>query len=297
MKRETATPTFIEVADKLSARSLPLAVGEIAMTALSFATPPTQRLYRKLRAEFDGSSDATMPMQPPLNKVLDDCRSIIDTADLSPTPLLDDVQLTRFVGTMFQFSDRTPVIRTAMATPYADVAAIYDHTIEAARTDGPQTYIDQLEFALTQTTNLPTALWNLFLTSRQFARWRDEGAIKGMPDYTTEQKMNRMRLWDRSLAACKAPDTKGYQDVSGDTYYVWTHALARTIYDGLPAEKSALSEFYKRAFTQGSRVMSLSRRLGAFSVFGTMSDHVPASEYGNGIGQLSADAEKKLSVD
>lgn len=295
MKRDSSTPTFIEVADKLSSTSLPIAMAEIAMTACSFAVPPAERLYRKLRAEHHESSATYIPIQPALDDTITGCEELLSNTTLSPAPLLNEVQLTRFVGTMFQFSDRTPFIRSAMATPFDDVAAIYNYTVEAAQANGPQSYTDQLQFALTQTTNLPTALWNLFLTSRQFARWRDSEAITGLPSYTTEQKMEQMRSWDASIAACKAPNEQGYQDVAGDGYYVWTHALARTIYDALPARKSPLNEFYKEAFTQGSRIMSLSRKLGAFSVFGTMSDHVPAARYGNAIGQLCADKVKAVN--
>jgi hypothetical protein len=295
MKQESGTSTFVEVADKLSAQSLPLAVGEVALAAASFIIPPKELPCRKIRHEYKIYDRAPNRMQPDLDDVLSNVSQTLAAADVSSTPKLDNVQLTRFIGTMLQFSDRTPTIRSAMVTPYDDVREIYDYTVETARESGPVAYDQQFAFAMTQTDDVPTALWNLFLTSRQFARWRDSGSIAGLPEYTAEQKLDRMRSWYQSIGACKAPDQNGYQDVAGDAYYVWTHALARTIYDALPARASPLSEFYTASFTQGSRIMSVSHKLGVVSVIGTLSDHTPAARYGNAIGQLCADTVKTVN--
>ncbi|HEV7952031.1 MAG TPA: hypothetical protein VGO98_01520 [Candidatus Saccharimonadales bacterium] len=296
MKLESPPPTFTEVARNLSSLSLPIAIGEIALSAASFVIPPRELPCRKIRNEYKTEYRAPNVLQPELDGMLPTIQSILDDAEISPTPLLDNSQLTRFISTMLQFSDRTPTVRPAMTTPYTDIAAIYDYTIETARENRPVTFAQQLDFALKQTDDIPTALWNLFLTSRQFARWRDSPSIIGLPEYTSEKKLDLMRSWYQSLGACKMPDKNGYQDVAGDAYYVWTHALARTIYDALPAEKSPLSEFYTAAFTRGSHVMSISRKLGAISAIGTLSDHVPAAKYGNAIGQLCADKVKSVNI-
>ncbi len=104
-----------------------------------------------------------------------------------------------------------------------------------------------------------------------------------------------MMAWERSIAAVKDGDANEFQDSAGDGYYVWTHALSRVIYTALPQHKNWISRAYSKAFERGSYAMSASAMLGKVSVFGTMSNHIPASRYGNVIGEISARHVKEIN--
>lgn len=278
------TLIFDTVAERLSGRSHARALGDLALTTLSFAVPPVDRPYRTLRTNYFAEP---IPMQPLVNDQVDTIRQTLPDAVTQISPL-SPRQLTNFVGTMFQFSDRAPV-SYAMTTPYANISPIYEQTIKKADQDGPVSYSDQLQIALNETPHIPSALWNLLITSRQYARWRDTKIIDEFPHMTRPQALEQMLRWEHSVAAAKSAETtSGYQDTSGDAYYVWTHALAKVIYRALPETASLLSRSYESIFSRGSHVMSASRKLGIISVFGTMSNHVPASQYGNAIGDAIA---------
>ncbi len=180
-----------------------------------------------------------------------------------------------------------------MSTPYEVVDSLHEAIIDQAK-HGPVTPSEQLRLALEHAPTIPSAVWNLFIASRHFARWRDSPAIDGLPHMSEDTALTLMREWQASLTAAKSTsDTVPYQDAAGDTYYLWTHALARIMYTALPEKRTPLSKAYEVAFRYGSHFMSASHQLGRLSVIGTMSNHIPASIYGNAIGDTLANAVKK----
>lgn len=281
--------TFSAVAERLD-RGAPLeALGRVGLTTLSFGVPPKEHLYRTVRAEYSPNEEP-IKLNPSVDATINEIDSILSQYEpQSQADLLSTEQLSWFVGTMYQFSDRNGLSK-AMSTPYKIVQDLHDAIVDQG-TVSPVVFSDQLKIALENAPNVPAAVWNLFLTSRQLARMRDGAAIAGFPDFSKEEKLEQMKQWERSVAAVKPPDETGYQDAAGDTYYVWTHALARIIYRGLPEKRNPLTRGYETAFWYGSHVMTSSYYLlGRFSVLGTQSNHLVASRYGNAIGDKLVDA-------
>lgn len=106
-------------------------------------------------------------------------------------PELNSIQLTRLVSVMYQFSDRTKVSQE-MLTPYANIIPIFEAVTDSAHDNGPVSYGEQFEIVLREVDNVPSAIWNLFMTNRQYARWRDSDSIDYLPNLTRQQKMARM---------------------------------------------------------------------------------------------------------
>lgn len=273
--------TFSAVAERLDL-GVPLqALGCVGISTLSFAVPPEERLYRIVRAQH--FSEEPVAMNPSVDATTKDIASIL--GEYHPQQHVDPLtseQLSWFVSTMYQFSDRNG-LSAAMSTPYKIVQNLHDKIVDQGAVS-PVVFSDQLKIALENAPNVPSAVWNLFLTSRHLARMRDGAAIDGFPEFSKDEKLALMKQWEQSVAAVKPPDETGYQDAAGDTYYVWTHALAHIIYRGLPIKRNALSAGYETAFRYGSHVMTASHYLGKISVFGTLSNHIQASRYGNAIG-------------
>jgi hypothetical protein len=285
MPEYSNTLIFNTVAERLRSDKPLKAVGEVALTGVGFFHPPLERLYRTTRKTLSG--DESLPLQPSTENVANAVSELLTTNEPISTPGLSTVQLTRFVNTLVQFSDRSSVAEV-MTTPYSHIQRLHEDIVHKAEVDGPIDYSDQLAIALSHTEHLPSALWNLLIANRQYARWRDADIIIGFPELDKHEKLRQMITWEKSLAAVKDRDIHGFQDSAGDSYYVWTHALARVIYSALPHDKTVVSRAYAKAFEYGSYAMSASAALGKVSVFGTMSNHIPASRYGNAIGEVTA---------
>lgn len=282
--------TFSAVAERLHRKQPIRALGQIGLTTLSFAFPPKERVYRHIRTQ--ASPEKTIPLQAPVEETVSEMQSLLEQYEpQTPTKLLTTEQLSWFVGTMYQFSDRNN-LADAMSTPLNAIEDLHDAIVKEGK-NAPVSFPDQFRIALEQAPSIPSAAWNLFLTGRQYARWRDTQAIDGFPQRTTRQKFDLMNEWEHSIAAVKEPSESGYQDAAGDNYYVWTHALSRVIYGGLQQQRNLLTTGYETAFRYGSHAMSLTHQLGKISVLGTLSNHVPASKYGNAIGDVLVDAVQR----
>jgi|GEM_PF-596994 len=282
MSLESDPFIFNTVSERLRSGDVLKSIGEIAITGNGFFHAPRERLYRTTRNLFRDTSEA-IRFQPPICETVEDISALVEQTEYARTPTLNRMQLTRFVNAFVQFSDRAP-ISEAMTTPYAQVRDLHDEILDKAERDGPVSYAEQFAAAVEATPHIPSALWNLLITTRQYARWRDTNIIDGFPNYTKDEKLQHMIAWESAVASVQHPNANGFQDTAGDSYYVWTHALARVVFDGLPQKRDAVTKTYAKAFEYGSYGMSALGLLGKVSVYGTMSNHVPASKYGNAIG-------------
>ncbi|MGI0135073.1 MAG: hypothetical protein ACREBW_08975, partial [Candidatus Micrarchaeaceae archaeon] len=167
-------------------------------------------------------------------------------------------------------------------TSFEQVDDLYAEVTEKG-SDKPLGYAEQLTIALKQTSgDLPEALWRLFITSRQYGRWFDSSIITGMPDFTRDQKMERMYAFAHSVAACKPHEASPVQDAAGDTYYTWTHALGGVAFGALAAKQTLATRTGAEVIHNGTTLMhNLAHR---FKPQRLPSDHTIAAAYGNAIG-------------
>lgn len=127
-------------------------------------------------------------------------------------------------------------------------------------------------------------LQNLY--GAQHARWLDSSIITGLPDFSREERVDRMLEWQRAIVGFKT-DADGPQDSAGDTYYAWTHALAGVAYQTLPSKPSRRTALASRTFERGTELMhSIVHRRNPQAV---VNDHSGAAEYGNAVGRFCSD--------
>jgi len=242
--------------------------------------PAHDSLCRELKA-LDGVD--TLPLQPSIASVASETSQIVQGHS---TPRAEHTltgrQLTYLGGVLIQFTDHAPGLRRPLIS-YTDTKGLHEAVIDTAATTEPLTFSRQLAVAMDQTGNdLSSALWRLFVVSRQYARYHDNSAVHGAPLLTREEKLQQMLDWQNALAACK-PAELGYQDAAGDTYYTWTHALAEHAYRVLPATPNAATATACRIFRVGTNIMQ--PVTNAFYKRGILSDHSTAAAYGKAIGR------------
>ena len=92
------------------------------------------------------------------------------------------------------------------------------------------------------------------------------------------------------IAACKEPQPGRAQDPNGDTYYTWTHALAKAAFTLTPGKEGALTRGAVRVFECGTDLMH--KVVHTFNKQGVESNHNIAAAYGNAIGQTLVDAAR-----
>lgn len=278
--------TFDVIAARLKGQKTVHGLGRIATTTASFLFPPQKRPYRVVRKRIHDAASASEPnlplAHPEIGKVLSQIDDVLAHYQPKVDLSLDTAQQTMLVNALYQFSDRNGVARYTK-TPHERVQLLHDK-ITADGLHRPATVDRQLVLALEGAPSLPSAVWDLFLTTRQLARWRDTDSIDSAPVVDNDSAVATILNWERSLAGYKLPDADGYQDAAGDAYYVWTHALARLVFSSPVADDGRLTRFYRTMFEHGSKIMSASHHLGKLSIFGTMSNHSIAGEYGNAIG-------------
>ncbi|HMS22996.1 MAG TPA: hypothetical protein PKA38_04525 [Candidatus Levybacteria bacterium] len=233
------------------------------------------------------------PLQPPIYQVEYDLRtSTREIIDPKKRRKLKGKELIHIAGVLMQFTDYSGSLQLYAKTPYEHVEALTTGiTRKAAETSKPTTFPEQLNVALIQTEgDLPEALWRLFISSRMNARWLDGKSIPNLPQFTQAEQRKKMIDWQNSLAACKSTIP---QDVAGDTYYAWTHALASVIYEALPARSSWKTGLAKIMFQNGTKIMhGVAHKINPQSL---PNDHSIASKYGNAMGKECANMLKMNS--
>lgn len=197
-------------------------------------------------------------------------------------------ELIRLSSALIQFTDYVPSLHRSKIS-YDPIANLHKAIVENAQ-DRPLTLPSQLEIALKETDgDMFDALWNMFLASRLYARWLDSQIFTDMPNFTVDEKLALMKQWNDSMYAFKSRDKHPAQDASGDTYYAWTHALAKYSFTQTPAHPSIASKMAVHLFHNGTRLMHnlVHKVANAQSV---KSDHSIAANFGNAVGQACVDS-------
>lgn len=259
-----------------------------------FITPEHEKLHQTLEST---SLREAQPLQPPIEDLTETIsNSVLPRATEIIPPRVDAKRLIFLGGTLIQFSDYVPKFHTTMKLPYEKMEELHSAVTTRAQESGPLNYADQLSAALEVTDgNVSRALWRLFITSRHYARWLDGKIVHGMPDLTTEEKVEQMLEWRKSIAACKEPREGLAQDPNGDTYYTWTHAFAKYVYSLAPEHESRISRAVVKLFHNGTTVMH--KLVHTFNKQGVQSDHSIAANYGNRIGQVCIDYARQQGAE
>jgi hypothetical protein len=201
---------------------------------------------------------------------------------------LSSRELLGFSGVLMQFTLYLPELRPYFFTSYKQVEQLYQACVAtSAKYQKPLSFADQLEIALSQTDgDLYEALWRLLVCFRLYARWYDAGAIKGLPLFSRDEIILRMRTLAKAVAATKPHDAATDQDVLGDTYYCWTHALAKVVLAKPTTYQTLLSSILRLAIHHGTYLNhKIAHRITPQIL---KSDHTSAARYGNAIGKVSA---------
>lgn len=232
----------------------------------------------------------SQPLHPTVDQTVVDVRAVTSKlVDSSKVRRIKGRELAKLDGVLIQFTDYVPTLQPYAQTSYSYVKDIYDSvTGFAAHTDQPLTFAEQLHIALVQTKgDLPEALWRLFLASRLYGRWLDDKSISNLPEFSRKEKIDMMTQWERSLAGCKKEENATPQDVGGDTYYVWTHALGKVANEALPEKSNLKTRLAARTFERGTKLMhKTTHKMGKNQKH---SDHTIAAEYGNAIGAICSE--------
>lgn len=253
-----------------------------------FFAPSHEKLHREV-ANLRTYED--QPLQPSIPSIMGSVRrEVMQFADLSKKRHLRGKELTQLAGVLIQFTDYVPPLQFYAQTKYSQVESLYNEIVDRAeQTSTPLTFSEQLGIALHQADgDLTESLWRLFITSRLYARWLDSNVVTDLPNYTHEEKLSRMMQWQKSLAACKTGGATERQDVSGDTYYVWTHALASVVYSALPEHDNRRTRLAAKTFEKGTKIMH--NVVHRYNPQAIINDHSIAAQYGNAIGQVCANA-------
>jgi hypothetical protein len=255
-----------------------LGFGKASYTVFYVRAPLTHKVAKLLR-------DSPQPVQSPLTDEVKAIQKILNSqANTTIRPRLKQKELLGLMGVLMQFTSPVPKLQPYCETPWVDVDRLYQEIIKRGRKE-PLGFADQLKIALKQTAgDLPDALWRLLITSRQYARWYDTEAIMGMPSFKEGEVIERMLIWSRSIKATKQFGSCPDQDTAGDTYYCWTHALAKVAFRSLAEKQSILTRMEARALERGT---DLNHKLAhKVKPQGVVSDHTVAAAYGNAIGDV-----------
>jgi len=269
--------------------SRPYALASLGRAAYTlFVTPAHEMLHRIMEDEHeDGPSQPLqLPVDETVRRVRDD---VLPKFESLQVPTLDNARLAHLGSVLIQFCDHIPKHHKSVSVPYENLSSLHTAMTDKSKEVGPLNYADQLDVALNHTDgDMTESLWQLFMTSRLYARWLDGKVIEGAPEYTQEEKVGLMTEWRGAIAACKESQPGLPQDPSGDVYYTWTHVLGKVAFSLAPAKENIFTRGAVRAFEGGTNIMH--NLVHKFSKQDVKSDHVAAAAYGNAIGQTLVDA-------
>jgi hypothetical protein len=287
MKKERTHRGFFDNNETVSYRTAGKSLGR-AIRTLVITPPHTEVIHISMNSM---KIARPLPMQPPIEEVQEAiANKVLPKVDIERIRKLTPQRLICLAGILMQFTDYAPRSLSRHAnTSYAHLESLYEAVIDQSRQTGqPLTFPEQLEVSLEQNEgDLQNSLWQLFIGSRFFARRRDGSIIDGLPKVDNAQKLKSMVAWQESLAACAPYSAEGYQDAAGDTYYCWTHALAKTAYEALPSCSKDGTKALSRVFEHGTKIMQgYVNKVYPEGGGATARDHLMAAKYGNAIGKV-----------
>lgn len=252
-------------------------------------TPPHEDrvIHRSVSQQL---MDTQIPLNPPLDETVKSIESLLPTDFVVPRITVRE-RLGLFAALM-QFTMYIPTIRPYFRAKQADIDTLHDKIIKDARTHHRSVNLaEQFHHAMQVAGDPVEALWLLLVTTRQYARWYDGEAIDDFCPLSHSQAKRAMKTWYRSVAALKYHDGQHPQDSAGDTYYVWTHAMAKLIFGPMSSRVAVDAYVYRAALHVGTWLNhNIAHRISPQSV---ASDHSIAAQYGNMIGAHIARRAKR----
>lgn len=229
------------------------------------------------------------PTNPSLAETLKQIRSILP-AQFTVHAISAKERLGLFAALM-QFTMYLPTIRPYFRADATDIAALHRRIAKQYRLSSrPVTIAEQFHIAAEMTNDPVEALWILLVTTRQYARWYDGEAIVGFRNDPAPTARRRMISWYKSVAALKQYDGIHSQDSAGDTYYVWTHVIAKLVFGPMSPWWAIDAYVYRAALHIGTWLNhNIAHKVSPQS---TPSDHTIAARYGNAIGKCIAQVAK-----
>lgn len=197
--------------------------------------------------------------------------------------LTDNLRLARLGGILMQFTDYTS--DGSVHVPYQEISCLHHEVVSVSKKRGtPLDLPEQLDIALEYNNgDVINSLWQIFVTSRMYGRWLDSAIVSDLPNMSRSEKLQEMHSWRNAVAALKAYEPDRAQDPAGDTYYAWTHALAKVVFSvGTSGSRLAVPVFH-----HGTSIMH--KVVHSFVKQSVKSDHTIAATYGNVIGQAIID--------
>lgn len=235
-----------------------------------------------------------MDTQIPLNLPSDEIIKSIDS-QLPPEFAVPRITFRERLGlfaVLMQFTMYIPIIQPYFRAKQADIDTLHDKIIKDARTHyRPVDLAEQFHHAMQVAGDPVEALWLLLVTTRQYARWYDGEAIDDFRPLSRSQAKRTMKTWYQSVAALKHHDGQRAQDSAGDTYYVWTHAMAKLVFGPMSSHIAVDAYVFRTALHIGTWLNhNIAHRISPQSV---ASDHSIAAQYGNVIGAHIAKRAKR----
>lgn len=272
---------------KLSWKEVLLALIKSSFTVFYVRAPLHSRVADKLRSKKQLTG-------PSLEKELNDIKLVLDSkVKVRSKKVLKQKESILLFATLMQFTSPVRELQRYSKTHYSEIDLLYRKCKRKSKKH-PLSVSAQLTEALGVTGgDLQEALWLLFITSRQFARWYDSESIIDLPNFSTEEILDNMFAWSVSTYALKPYNTCPYQDSAGDNYYVWTHVIGKVAFTSLSSKYSILSKLEALALHFGTTLNhKLAHKVKPQSV---SSDHTIAAKYGNEIGAIVSDFIRESS--
>jgi len=251
-----------------------------------FRAPLHERFHQEMS---EATKSSIQQLQPPIPVILKNIsEKSSHLVDPEKQRLLPKNELITLAGVLVQFTDYVPGLQPYASTSFDVIENVYDGIVGQSKDrEHPLSFSEQLDIVLKQNSgDLPESLWNLFFTSRFLGRWLDGQSIRDLPPLNHNEIIDKMITWQQSVLACK-DNQEGAQDVVGDTYYTWTHAIAQVVFDALPQNKTLSTAITADIFKRGTKLMhTLVHRINPQAV---VNRHDIAEQYGNSIGKTCVD--------
>ncbi len=226
------------------------------------------------------------PLEKPIDEVIKEIDAILSNLPPIEWTSINAKERLGLFAALMQFTMYLPTIQPYFREDYSKVTVLYKSIVKHG-SKTPTDLSTQLSTAVHITGNVPDALWLLLTTCRQYARWYDGEAFTDMPTIPKAEAEDLMRTWSTSITAIKPWSASYPQDSSGDTYYVWTHAIAKILYGPMSPWWALDAYLYKCALHVGTWLNhSIAHKVSPQSID---SDHTLASQYGNAIGKRIAE--------
>ena len=225
------------------------------------------------------------PMMPSIQEMTEELHALLlQREPLVVANCLGRADMMMLSGALIQFSDHSGITSNDLEIipDFSSIARLKDVFVARSARDGCLNAVQQFDEALQLAgDDIGRALMLLWAASRQYARWLDSNML--LNELTTKNdRLHEMQEWRRTLRAYKTIDREP-QDPAGDTYYMWTHALAHYAWCEMAAGDSLFSNAAAKIFWHGTEMMhGIVHRLNRQSVD---SDHRIAACYGNYFGE------------